>query len=69
MAERPKKLTMPSFYWCPKCNTRLYITEHYFGREIGEAFGLLEHVSIKCKHCKLQGTGRNESEAFENLKR
>lgn len=66
--ERQRKHTMPAFYRCPKCNKRLNVTEHYFGREAGGSFGLVEHVSLECKKCGLRGKGRNESEAFGNLK-
>jgi len=66
--DRQEKLTMPSFYHCPKCNLRLNVTEHYFGREAAGSFGLVEHVSLECKNCGLYGKGRNESEALGNLK-
>ena len=65
---KEKAVNSHGVWHCPKCNNRLSVTEHYFGREAAGSFGLVEHVSLECKNCGLYGKGRNESEALANLK-
>ncbi|MEM1994846.1 MAG: hypothetical protein QXW32_05165 [Nitrososphaerales archaeon] len=59
-------MTTTSYYPCAKCGGELKLVEHYYPPKKGNPF-MLEYVVLTCEACKLEGRGRNESEAYLNL--